>query len=70
MYDWTNEQCIEYIEADESNHILYIEYDYHQLGKTEEWFRSIAAEIGNPLTTRREILLQRLKGSSNSPYAR
>lgn len=70
MYDWTDEQCIEYIEADESNHILYIEYDYHQLGKTEEWFRSIAAEIGNPLTTRREILLQRLKGSSTSPYPR
>lgn len=70
MYDWTDDQCIEYIEADESNHILYIEYDYHQLGKTEEWFRSIAAEIGNPLTTRREILLQRLKGSSTSPYPR
>lgn len=70
MYDWTDEQCIEYIEADDSNHILYIEYDYHQLGKTEEWFRNIAAEIGNPLTTRREILLQRLKGSSTSPYPR
>jgi hypothetical protein len=70
MYDWSDKKCIDWIKADDSNHILYIEYDYHQIGKDEKWFRDIANEIGDPLTVRREILLQRLKGSGNSPYAR
>lgn len=70
MYDWSDQECKDWIVADDSNHILYIEYDYHQIGKDEKWFRDIANEIGDPLTVRREILLQRLKGSSNSPYAR
>lgn len=70
MYDWDEEKRWDYIIANDSNHILYIEYNYHQIGKTEEWFRDIANEIGDSLTVRREILLQRLKGSSTSPYAR
>lgn len=47
-----------------------MEYDYHQLGLTEAWFRERAEKIGDPLTVRREILLQRLQGSSMSPYPR
>lgn len=70
MYSWSKEKIESYIKANDSNHIVYIEYDYHQIGKTEEWFRNIAAEIGNPLVVRREILLQRLRGSDNSPYPR
>lgn len=70
MYSWSEKEIQEYIEANESNQIAYIEYDYHQIGKTEEWFRKVAAKISNPLTVRREILLQRLRGSDNSPYPR
>lgn len=70
MYDWSIQKCMEYLKADDSNHIIYIEYDYHQIGKTEEWFVNIANEINDPITVRREILLQRLKGSGNSPYSR
>lgn len=51
------------------NGIVYIEYHYNQIGKTEEWLQRISQKIGNPLTVRREILLQRLHGSSLSPYA-
>lgn len=47
-----------------------MEYNYHQLGLTEAWFRERADKIGDPLTVRREILLQRLQGSSQSPYPR
>ena len=50
------------------NKILYIEYSYSQIGKTEAWLRDISAKIGDTLVVRREILLQRLHGSSLSPF--
>lgn len=70
MYDWSEEKRQNYISANESNQIVYIEYNYHQIGRTEEWFRNISAKINDPLVVRREILLQRLRGSDTSPYAR
>ena len=70
IYDFTEKEYAEYIEAkgEDCNKILYIEYSYIQIGKTEEWLKNISAKIGDPLTVRREILLQRLHGSSLSPY--
>lgn len=70
MYDWDTEERNRYIEAQgaDCNKIFYIEYHYYQIGKTEEWLKNIAAKIGDPLTVRREILLQRLHGNSLSPY--
>ena len=70
MYDWDIEERNRYIEAQgaDCNKIFYIEYHYYQIGKTEEWLKNIAAKIGDPLTVRREILLQRLHGNSLSPY--
>lgn len=68
FYDWTEEQIDAYIKAGDSNHIVYIEYQYYQIGLTDEWLENIAAKINDPLTVRREILLQRLHGSSASPY--
>lgn len=50
--------------------VAYIEYSYREIGLTEKWFHETAAKIGNKLVVRREILLQRLRGSSNSPYDR
>ena len=71
MYDWNKEDIEEYFKTakKDCNHILYIEYSYKQLGLTEEWFEAMSAKINNPTTVRREILLQRLHGSSLSPYA-
>ena len=54
--------------GDDCNKIVYIEYSYKQIGLTEKWLKDISAKIGNSLTVRREILLQRLHGSSLSPY--
>ena len=70
VYDMTDEQIQKYIEAagKDCNKIFYIEYSYKQIGKTEAWLRNISAKIQDPLTTRREILLQRLHGSSLSPF--
>jgi hypothetical protein len=50
--------------------VFYMEYSYQQIGLSLEWFRNIANKINNKLVVRREILLQRLRGSSNSPYDR
>lgn len=70
MYDWNEDELESYIRAkgETCNRIFYIEYNYRQIGKTDEWFRDISAQINDPLTVRREILLQRLHGSSLSPY--
>lgn len=56
----------------DDNHIgvAYIEYSYREIGLTEAWFKRTAAKIGDKLTVRREILLQRLRGSTLSPYDR
>lgn len=69
MYDWDMDRIHSYInENDGANGIIYIEYSYKQLGLTEEWLRNMYNKIGNPLTVKREILLQRLRGSSDSPF--
>lgn len=54
--------------GDECNRIVYIEYQYYEVGLTREWFNVMAAGIADNLTARRELLLQRLHGSSLSPY--
>lgn len=70
LYDKNDEEIQEYFAArgEDCNKILYIEYSYIQIGKTEAWLKEISAKIGDPLVVRREILLQRLHGSSLSPY--
>ena len=69
-YDWTMEEIEAYLDSagDDCNRILYIEYQYYQIGLSQTWLKHMAARIGDPLTVRREILLQRLHGSSLSPF--
>lgn len=70
LYNYSDEEIQAYLDAagEDCNRILYIEYSYIQIGETEKWLKEISAKIGNPLVVRREILLQRLHGSSLSPY--
>lgn len=72
IYDMTEAEVRDYMAKNgkEQSDILYIEFSYKQLGLTEEWFDINAAKIGDPLTVKREILLQRLRGSDNSPFTR
>lgn len=70
MYDWTDKEIYDYTHAEGKSGIVYIEYSYLQIGLTRQWFNDISKKIGNKLTVRREILLQRLRGSSESPYDR
>lgn len=68
FYNKTIEEIEEFHTVRESNKILYIEYKYYQIGLDNAWLADIANQINDPLTVRREILLQRLHGSNNSPY--
>ena len=70
FYDKTPGEIRTIISKNNGNGIIYIEYQYYQIGLTNEWLRDISNKIGDPLTVRREILLQRLHGSDLSPYPR
>lgn len=56
--------------AKKSNYrMIYIEYDYKQLGLGEAWFTRACSNVGNNIPKiRREILLQRFSGNSLSPF--
>jgi hypothetical protein len=69
FYTWTKEEIDEYIRKNSTNAIIYIEYQYMQLGFDEEWFRETCKSVLNdPLEIKREIFLKRIRGSSMSPF--
>ena len=70
VYDWTDEEIDAYVNSrgKDCNGIFYIEYQYYQIGLDQKWLRKMSGKIGNPLVVRRELLLQRLHGSSMSPF--
>ncbi|MCM1218308.1 MAG: hypothetical protein NC548_27800 [Lachnospiraceae bacterium] len=56
-------------EYHEGYNVVYIEYDYKQLGLGETWFRNACKNVGgNRSKIRREILLKRFSGVNNSPF--
>ena len=73
FYDKTTEEMEQFVKeagGKDGNGIVYIEFQYYQIGLTRAWMENICAKIGDKLISRREILLQRLHGSSLSPYER
>ena len=69
FYDIGPEAAREIIRRNSASRIVYIEYTYQQLGKDEDWFIDVASTVNNnPYKVRREILLQRLRSSDNSPF--
>lgn len=49
--------------------VFYIEYQYYQLRRTYQWVVDQYKLSGDKMAVRREILLQRLRGSSESPVS-
>ena len=66
--DDSKNEVLQYVRSNGENGIVYIEYSYKQIGLTDEWLREMYNKISNPLVVKREILLQRLRGSSQSPF--
>lgn len=69
FYDMTRDEIEDYITKNSGNGIVYIEYHYHQLGDDEEWLKRVSQTLlNNPLKIKREVFLQRMRGSSESPF--
>lgn len=59
----------EHGEYHEGYNVVYIEYNYKQLGLGEKWFREACKNVGgNKSKIRREILLKRFAGVNKSPF--
>ncbi|MDE6491765.1 MAG: hypothetical protein K2L37_01280, partial [Lactobacillus sp.] len=68
MYDMTQEEMEAFASAGNSNSIVYIEFMYYQIGLDKEWLKAIRKKYTKELVFKREVLLQRLHGSTLSPY--
>lgn len=76
-YKWTNsfydmdiEKVKEIIKLNSKTKIVYIEYPYYLLGKDKEWFlNQCSVLLGDKIAIKREILLKRIHGSTESPYS-
>lgn len=69
FYDMPIEQVKDIIDTNAENGIIYIEYSYKQLGLDEKWFRKLCKVVNNDaVAIKREILLQRIRGSKDSPF--
>ena len=82
IYDMSNEEINEYKSAfseeyrnSEEKHtrevidVFYMEYQYFQVRKTYDWVLEQYKLSGDKMAIRREILLQRLRGSNASPIS-
>lgn len=80
IYDMSEQEIAEYKSAfmeeyhnSEEEHtrevidVFYLEYQYYQVRKTWSWVMEQYKLSGDKMAIRREILLQRLRGSNNSP---
>lgn len=71
IYDCVDKQKIkDVISSNSELGIVYIEFSYTQLGKDDKWFRSVCQRVANdPVKIKREIFLQRIRGSTQSPFS-
>ena len=69
FYDMPVNEFKELIRRRSKFRVVYIEYHYRQLGLGEDWFVRACSNVGNDINKiKREILLQRFSGNSDSPF--
>ena len=70
FYDTKPSDLKKYIVKKTNYRVVYIEYNYKQLGLGEAWFIRACSTVGNNIPKiRREILLQRFSGNNMSPFS-
>lgn len=70
LYDSTNyESLMDYVRTNSKNLMVYIEYSYKQLGKSDEWFERVTRGKDSA-TVARDYLNQWTRGSSNSIFTK
>lgn len=69
FYDMDMDQVYKYIDKQSQNGICYILYYYRQIGMTEKYFKEMVKVLEhNKIKIKREVLLQRIRGTSDSPF--
>jgi len=69
LLDFSEMQLFEYLKKNSPTYMFYIEYEYYQLGKDEEWYQSQCRELEfDKIRIKREIHLQRIRGTNDSPF--
>ena len=69
LYDMTEEDIVAFMKANSRNGIIYIEFNYKQIGMDEEWYQKVCAVSNwDKIKIKREVLLQRIRGTSESPF--
>ena len=70
MYDMTPTEIRNYVKTNAPDSgIVYVEYNYKQLGEGDEWLNEMARLLFNDkIKIRREIHLHRIHGSNMSPF--
>lgn len=71
MYDMSERELREYVKLNASESgIVYVEYNYRQLGEGESWLNEMSRILlYDQLKIKREVHLHRLHGSSLSPFS-
>ena len=70
FYDWSKEEIEEYINKNSENDIVYIEFSYKQLGRSEKWFEKQCRSLNNDKSKiNREILLKWNRSTDLSPFS-
>ena len=69
MYDKTHAEFVQFVKLNSTNSFIYIEFNYKQIGQDEKWFNKLCEFLNqDKMRIKREVLLQRIRGSSNSPF--
>lgn len=69
LYNKTELELLEYLKINSPIRMFYIEYSWRQIGKDESWYQAQCRELQfKKQDIKREILLQRIHGSSDSPF--
>ena len=69
LYDKTSAQLAEYVRLNSTNSLIYIEFNYKQIGMDEIWFQKLCSFLNqDKMRIKREVLLQRIRGADNSPF--
>lgn len=69
LYDMTEDDIAAFMKANSRNGIIYIEFNYKQIGMDEEWYQKVCAVSNwDKIKIKREVLLQRIRGTSESPF--
>lgn len=69
FYDMKYEEAKSYINVHARNGFVYIEYSYKQIGMGQEYYRDVCKVLNwDKMKIKREVLLQRVRGTTNSPF--